>query len=816
MRKLLRNLCAFVGILSLTLPSPVLATSRVNWYAQQNPISTWLNLSQRDTRVGEGAFAWNAFGSNAGFAGTFANLTITPAGSLNISVNPTNTSFPGTLYAIASDDVAAYPATQPSGATGLSLTADSTQLLIEGITTVATSAVGTTAGTTSGQSVNNLVECKPATTDQTTQTINLITSSGGSAGTASVNRDRADLVSCQVKPSASSTSPTIPSVDANYVALGYVNVPYGTSTVTTGMVTQYPGFQGFALASTPGATAIDTSSSGQTKTGALAVNGNLSWGNNTSGGTLYPDGHITNTSSITSQGTVTNANAGTVGFQTTTNDGNPALLYPSNNGGNQASIGVNTGAGYPYFSIAKLGTNGSFQNWLLGVDATQSLIVPNGSVSTPYNVNFGGSGVGGTLYGSNGNIQHTGNLVTGGSATIGGTASFAATTSTTGEIWEFDNGSTLHQYLDSSDNLRWYDGTHGHDSNAALNLNTGSLTLGGGLTVPASVAVGGGLTTNGFINNAPATINGTLYAQGITDNGSFSSNQNISWGGSSIGGTLYGSTGNINASGSLSMSGNAFFGGPVTATGGLTVNGGTTTITGIGAGAVESNSSGQLFSVAPGAVGSILASNGTAYANSTNVNVPGSVTAGNGYLSTSTGPGSGKIYFGTAGVATFDYGNTLGGAYTLNQMTTAGVVVNNSSGTLSSIAPGSAGNQLISTGSGWASATFSHSTSGSCGTSTGSGSNCGYTVLPGGVIIEWGITDSYASEGAKTLTLPLAFPNRMLSMSSTLYTNTPANNIDQYCQVYPISNSQIGSYMQQGGGGNYTYPEFCSWTAIGF
>ncbi|HEY4433619.1 MAG TPA: hypothetical protein VGM99_04380, partial [Candidatus Cybelea sp.] len=335
MRKLLYKFCALAAILGLFTPSIALATNRVNWYAQMNPISTWLNLTQRYDRISEGSFAWAAFGSNSGFSGTWSNLSIAAAGSLNVAVGPTNTSFPGTIYAIGADDTAAYPATQPSGATGLSLTADSTQLLLEGIATTATSAFGTTAGSVSGQSVDNLVECKPVTTDQTTQTINLITSSGGSGGTASVNRDRDDLVSCQSKASSSSTSPTVPSVDAGYVALGYVNVPYGTTTVTSGMITNYSAFPGFAYASTVGASAIDTSSVSQTKIGNftdqsnVAVNGNLSFGGGGTGGTFYGG---TGNANITGTST-----AGT-GFVSQAGDAASQLLYPSNNAANETSI----------------------------------------------------------------------------------------------------------------------------------------------------------------------------------------------------------------------------------------------------------------------------------------------------------------------------------------------------------------------------------------------------------------------------------------------------------------------------------------------
>lgn len=240
---------AFVTLFSVLFQSRdnvAWALNRVTWYAQMNPISTWFNLWERDQRLGEGTAWWNFFGSSSSFAGAFDNLSVVPVTGLYVAVGPTNASYLGTLYQLVSDDTSAWGG-YPQGVGSSALPADSTQVVGQGTLSANTANIGPlTAGSSSGQSVIDLIECKlTPSTDQTSSTINLITSSGSSGGTASVNRDRIDVFSCQFKASASSSSPTVPTVDSGYVAIGYATVPYNTVTITSGMITAEPTFGGF-------------------------------------------------------------------------------------------------------------------------------------------------------------------------------------------------------------------------------------------------------------------------------------------------------------------------------------------------------------------------------------------------------------------------------------------------------------------------------------------------------------------------------------------------------------------------------------------
>jgi fibronectin-binding autotransporter adhesin len=757
-RRSLSRLAALILSIVFSMPSVVCADNRVNWYGQANPISTNLNLEQRDRRIGEGTFQWNAMGSGSSYSGTFANLSIAPSGSLNVAVGPINTSFPGSLYGIGPDDTAAYPATQPSGATGLSLPADSTQLLLEAVTTTATGSIGTTAGTSSGQSIDNLIECKPLTADATTQTINLITSSGGSAGTATVNRDRNDTISCQNKASASSTTPIVPSVDAGYVAMGYVNVPYGTSSITSGLVTNYAPFPGFALASTPGATGVDTSSTPQTKIGSFTDNGNLNaggnlnFGNGTTGGSFVGstgNGNVTGNFSFGSGGTggtfygstgninFTGTSTAGQGYVSFASDGSSQLLFPSNVGANETAVGQNSGAGYPYFSVAKMTSVGAFQTWLLGIDGSNNLVVPSGNIVTPNNVIFGSS----TLYGSTGNMNAAGNIVAGGSITGASTGFF------TGQLTA---GSAVISNLTS----------------AGVVANNAS----GALSSIAPGATGNVLSSNGtaWLSSSSINIPGAIQGTNITATGSIS------------GGSTGFFTGQLTA-GSAQIAGSETIGANLNVTGSIT-----STSTGFFSGNVAAGSASISGSES---VGGALTTGGNISSTGGSLSVPGNVTSTGGYLSSSVGANAGGTYYGSSGGPRLDYGVTAAGKWTLNNLG-AGVLTTNSSGTISALGPA-----------------LTHS----------SATN-GYSVLPGGIIMEWGQVGPYASESGQGVTFPLTFPTGFLNAGATLYmanTSNPAG-VDQDCQIQNPSSSGMTVYMQQNGGGSYTWNQYCYWTAVGY
>lgn len=49
--------------------------------------------------------------------------------------------------------------------------------------------------------------------------------------------------------------------------------------------------------------------------------------------------------------------------------------------------------------------------------------------------------------------------------------------------------------------------------------------------------------------------------------------------------------------------------------------------------------------------------------------------------------------------------------------------------------------------------------------------NNGYTFLPGGLIMQWGVSTSVSSSSGSTITFPIAFPNAVYNISATIQTD---------------------------------------------
>jgi hypothetical protein len=241
----------FISLTMLCAPSSAL--DRVQHLTGINPQSTWMNQAMRDERLGIGTYWWNAFGSNTSYGGAYSNCSAAPVTGLYVAVAATGASENCAVYQLAADDTTGYGG-YPSGV-GTFLPADTTQVVIQGLVPAGSSTANIGplgVGSTSGQSIANLIECKVTTSDTTSQTVNIV-SSGGAVTSTNANRDRVDRLSCQDKQSASAVSPTTPTVDTGYVPISVVLVSFGTSTVTTGMISAstLQNFSGF-LASNNG------------------------------------------------------------------------------------------------------------------------------------------------------------------------------------------------------------------------------------------------------------------------------------------------------------------------------------------------------------------------------------------------------------------------------------------------------------------------------------------------------------------------------------------------------------------------------------
>lgn len=221
---------ALIGVFFLFLgvfATPASAMDRVQWLYGMNPPSSWQNYSQRYTRLGFGQLIYDLYANTAGF---YSNLTPAPVTGLFVAIGPSSANTIGSLYQYLPEEVTSF-----GGPGGTSLPADLNQIYLQGLAYTSGPSIGPlVAGTSGGQSVINLIECKVQTADQTSQAGTFV-STLGVVTTSAVNRDRSDTISCTFKASPSSSTPTVPTVDTGYIAVGYFTIPNGTVSVTGGM-----------------------------------------------------------------------------------------------------------------------------------------------------------------------------------------------------------------------------------------------------------------------------------------------------------------------------------------------------------------------------------------------------------------------------------------------------------------------------------------------------------------------------------------------------------------------------------------------------
>ncbi len=277
MRKVLSTLAALFA-----LSVPANAANRENWYYAEQPASAKLNQQQRYQRLGQGAMMQTLFGSSGGFS----NLSVTAAGGLTVAVGPSTAQTVGSLYQLQVDDASAYGGGVFGPSTALA--ADPTQIIVQGTSTVNSSPIGPLTVPGSNSQIS-LIECQIFTFDSTGTATNFINSLGQNKQ-LTVNRDRLDTITCQAKAGTPGVSPVVPTVDTGYIGVGYVTIPSGTSTITSGMITALPaigsvvtatnvqatGFISAGSATAATLTAGDLGASRSTTTGALVLGGSSS------------------------------------------------------------------------------------------------------------------------------------------------------------------------------------------------------------------------------------------------------------------------------------------------------------------------------------------------------------------------------------------------------------------------------------------------------------------------------------------------------------------------------------------------------------
>jgi hypothetical protein len=92
------------------------------------------------------------------------------------------------------------------------------------------------------------------------------------------------------------------------------------------------------------------------------------------------------------------------------------------------------------------------------------------------------------------------------------------------------------------------------------------------------------------------------------------------------------------------------------------------------------------------------------------------------------------------------------------------VLLGNGTSALQTVAPSTSGNVLTSNGTTWTSAALNFDKSLTTN---------GYQKIPGGLIIQWGITATVPVDGSVTVTLPIAFPTAMFMATASAYNITP-------------------------------------------
>lgn len=283
--------------------SPAGATDRVIWHIGQNPPSSWWNYMQRYTRLGEGQMIFDMLGRTT--TPFYSNCSVEATTGLNVAVAPTNVNTLCSLYQYQADDLTQYGDSGGTG-TAAALPADPNQIYVQGLIYGPTPGIGPlTAGTSSGQSVDNLIECMTVSLDTTSQSLTFV-SALGVVTSAAANRDRQQTLSCQNKAGTSATtgSQVVPTVDTGYVAIGYVPIAYGASSVSTITPITTSQFDGFVEASALGSNAVFLSPSAQ-QTGTINVSGTIT-GNglySTALGTYSPISGVGNGSLITQSST---------------------------------------------------------------------------------------------------------------------------------------------------------------------------------------------------------------------------------------------------------------------------------------------------------------------------------------------------------------------------------------------------------------------------------------------------------------------------------------------------------------------------------
>jgi hypothetical protein len=202
-------------------------------YAGAIPLDTDLLTPQRNAMTALGWLLQSVMGTATGVVGLACAPTAPPSLTVNVG--------PGAIWSLEEIDQNAYGSLAP----------DTSPLMKMGILPEAAGTNFTlTAPTTSGQSINYLIEATFQEADGTPIVLPYVNPAnpsqpfaGPNGNEVAQNTARQQLVELQLKAGApaSTGSQTTPPVDSGFVGLWVVTVAFGQTTITAGSIAGYPG-----------------------------------------------------------------------------------------------------------------------------------------------------------------------------------------------------------------------------------------------------------------------------------------------------------------------------------------------------------------------------------------------------------------------------------------------------------------------------------------------------------------------------------------------------------------------------------------------
>ncbi|HQT25675.1 MAG TPA: phage tail protein [Burkholderiales bacterium] len=201
-------------------------------YTQEQGRSTDFLFAQRSAMIGLAKLSEALFGTST-FSSGLVVIPTSPA-SLSVYVNP------GQIYAYEDIDATAY---------GI-LAADTTHQILKQGLLLDQATLTMVAPTTSGYSINYLIQAAFAESDTNNVVLPYFNSanpsqplSGQSNSGAPQATERQDLVTLVAKAgtAAATGTQTTPSPDSGYIGLAVVTIAYGQTTITSGNISVYSG-----------------------------------------------------------------------------------------------------------------------------------------------------------------------------------------------------------------------------------------------------------------------------------------------------------------------------------------------------------------------------------------------------------------------------------------------------------------------------------------------------------------------------------------------------------------------------------------------